>query len=57
MLLYYGSSVAAESNSEPSFVVEKTGKRGRDVLTQTLLEEKTTWNLCSAVLYLLGQPQ
>lgn len=57
MLLYYGSSVAAKSNSEPSFVVEKTGKRGRDVLTQTLLEEKTSWNLCSAVLYLLGQPQ
>lgn len=26
MLLYYGGSVADKSNSEPSFVVEKTEK-------------------------------
>lgn len=57
MLLYYGSSVAAKSNSEPSFVVVKTGKRDRDVLTQTLSVEKASQNLCSAVLYLLGLPQ
>lgn len=40
MLLYYGGSVADKSNSEPSFVVEKTGKRDRVDLTQTLSVEK-----------------
>lgn len=32
--------MAAKSNSEPSFVVEKTGKRDRDVLKQTFSVEK-----------------
>lgn len=43
--------MAAKSNSEPILVVEKTGKRDRDVLTQTLSVEKkplrTSVVLCS----------